>query len=158
MTNAEALKAIYTALGGSAGTGDTNADVLSAIYTVLGGEADTSGMTNAELIEAVSTVAQGGGGESDFRTCKVTFTNDAGKDVYFMMGPYINSDDEFFAGSVGIMQDETYILDAVLYKQQTNYIELEPSSNIEIEATGDVEVLEDYCDIMGDCTITFSGK
>lgn len=140
MTNVEALKAVYIAIGGDA------ADVANA-------------KTTAKVIAKISEIATpGGGGESDFRTCKVTFINNAGKDVIFMMGPYVDSGDVFSAGEVGVLNDETSILDAVLYKQQTNYIELEPSSNIQIEATGDVEVLEDYCDIMGDCTITFSGK
>lgn len=155
MTNTEALKAVYTALGGSAEGGDTNAEILNAIYTVLGGEADTSGMTNAELIEAVSTVATGGGGSSDFKTYKVTFTNTLEDIVPIRIGVFaFESSGQLHAGEMAIPPLETFEADAVIYKDQPNSVEtITPS--VGMEATGAAEVVNNICTITGACSITF---
>lgn len=59
MTNAEALKALYVALGGeTSGVADavTIVDVLNATATLLG-FSGTAGTTNAEAIANIATVA-----------------------------------------------------------------------------------------------------
>lgn len=64
MTNVEALKNLYAALGGNAADvadAVTNVDVLNAIAEFLGGEADAT--TISEAIENISAVAPTGSGD-----------------------------------------------------------------------------------------------
>lgn len=59
MTNVEALKALYTALGGDSGTvlaSTTNLELLNGISAVLGGSAGTD---IASAISAIAAVASG---------------------------------------------------------------------------------------------------
>ncbi len=66
MTNVEALKNLYTALGGNAADvadAVTNVDVLNAIAEFLGGEADATSIS--EAIENIVPVAPTGGGDID---------------------------------------------------------------------------------------------
>ena len=57
MTNADALKALYTALGGSADltTAVTVAEVLNAIAVLFGGSSDA--IQTADAIQAITAVA-----------------------------------------------------------------------------------------------------
>lgn len=66
MTNVEALKNLYAALGGNAADvadAVTNVDVLNAIAGFLGGEADANLISDA--INNISAVAPTGGGDID---------------------------------------------------------------------------------------------
>ena len=66
MTNVEALKNLYTALGGNAADvadAVTNVDVLNAIAGFLGGNVDATSIS--EAIENISAVAPTGGGDID---------------------------------------------------------------------------------------------
>lgn len=66
MTNVEALKNLYAALGGNAADvadAVTNVDVLNAIAGFLGGEVDAT--TISEAIENIVPVAPTGGGDID---------------------------------------------------------------------------------------------
>lgn len=66
MTNVEALKNLYTALGGNAADvadAVTNVDVLNVIAGFLGGEGNATSIS--EAIENISAVAPTGGGDID---------------------------------------------------------------------------------------------
>ena len=81
MTNPEALKVLYEALGGEAETvadKTKTVDVLNDIAALLDGDDDAK--LNSEAIYNIAQVATGGG---DFTTAQVTVTNGSGGDVDF---------------------------------------------------------------------------
>lgn len=64
MTNVEALKNVYVALGGSAEDVSevvTNVEILRAIFVQLGGDPDavSAQVMNAAIIDAIADVANG---------------------------------------------------------------------------------------------------
>lgn len=77
-TNVEALKGLYTALGGSAedvAAADTTVEVLNAISAKYEGESDAA--LNPDAISNIAAVAEniGGGGGSSVKTVNVHFIN-----------------------------------------------------------------------------------
>ena len=82
MTNADSLKAIVTALGGTP-SGATNAEFIQEIAVLLGSEASAS--SNSQALANLATAATGktvGTGQTKTAspaTSKVTVTPDAGK-------------------------------------------------------------------------------
>lgn len=125
MTNVEALKSLYVALGGEINdvkNCTTSVEVLNAISDKYEGASDA--VLNPDAIKNIADVADNIAGSGDFSTAEVTISlqkmSDAtGGDVVFTF-PHISDDEILLSGSVpniapgnGFTHSETFTV--VLY-------------------------------------------
>lgn len=172
MLTTEALKEIYTALGGDADAEfSLNVEGLKAIFTALGGDpAEVADLDDiASVCSKIATVAKGGGG--DFTTAKMTFINNSSSAitdfVYAHTTEEYNTDPYTPDGHYPLMltgpngsvlgAGTTEVYDVVLYKGKS--LLGFPYTSPQIALSGSIElspISSRYYVISGDCTVTFS--
>lgn len=151
MTNTEALKEVYNALGGNdALEGASNLDVLNAIAELNGGTAQDS---NAKAIKEIADNPPSGGGSGDFTSATLLYSSEQQSVSVTIKAPVYDEDsgatvsESYYAGY------EQKSLDLVLYKGKA-YIFVDGEIST---ISGDIELDEDgYYFVTGDCSIVFS--
>lgn len=168
MTNVEALKSLYTALGGSAAdvaNASTSVEVLNAIAAKY--EGDDDAILNPDAIANIAAVADsigggGSGGSSDYNTATITVTGTVGAFYVYCKQDEENSDEytSIFAQEGGNFATYLYASDVgetvtgtLLYKGDS--YTLSPY-NVVVSVTGSAEYDEENYVIVGtgDCAIS----
>lgn len=165
MTNTEALKEIYNALGGNeALEGASNLDVLNAIAELNGGTAQDS---NAKAIKEIAdNPPSGGGGSSDFSTATVTFINSAAPDRTYdvtlaTVGNDPDIEDAVYSGDGRTVIGGSQISVVVPLYKGRYVLPTDAFADVDFTVmpttTGGVTV-SDAVYVTGDGTITLAGK
>lgn len=150
-TDKDAIYEIAEKLGYTGDEGLTTTEAVYAVAAALGytGEHDKS---VALALSDLKTVVGGGGGGGDFETVTVTL-NPNGNSVSVFPSPYILNDELLSAKlDIGGVTPKSY--EFVIYKDGPASFEYTGAGSA--TASGDATVDEDYVEITGDCTITFS--
>lgn len=162
MLTVDALKELYTALGGTEdlSSADTIVDVLNAISAKYEGDSDA--ILNPQAIENITAVADniGGGGSSDFSTAEVRLINTNLMEYSVVPVPVIIPIEFGIEGITTFNITETpsndYTFIVPLYKG-ANYITWDGGVPNYISISGNAEIYEwgvlPTIKITGDCII-----
>lgn len=158
MTNVEALKALYVALGGAetdVADCTTNTDVLNVISAKYQGSSDA--LTNVEALQNIVEVAGNIGGGGDLSIAKVTVVNNA-SDSYTLEAPVVvevsTLGKMLATTSRSIESGSSSVEEVALYKGNAYAF---TTDVYQITVAGNIEEDEHYGFIIkGDGTITVS--
>lgn len=134
-------------------------DALKKIYKTLGGADDVSGLSTVyQVLEKITEVAEGGGG--DFSTAQVTIINTSDYLAGVINVAIASDDDEASVTEWSISPSETSVFTVMLYKGKAIYnVVGENIAGSNVSASGDIEPsFAGYKvgTIFGDGTITIS--
>lgn len=154
MLTVEALKEIYTALGGDADAEfSLNVEGLKAIFTALGGDpAEVADLDDiASVCSKIATVASGGGKLS---TASVTINNNTGSSLT-MYAPIAMTDDA--VARPFLTTSGTYHATVIMYDGNGVIAQWSPTvTESQITVSGKAQKIGTTINVTGDCEITIS--
>lgn len=123
--------------------------------------------TKGEMYNKVTVNVEGGGGESDFSTAKMTVINNKGWIIKVNDCPVESvDDDEMLFGGFSVNGNNQLVFDVIIYKGYAHILEMvtgvsldtpvDLETEVSLSGNAEYDAEEEFIAITGDCTITIS--